>query len=51
VDRYYIKKNVEKRVKLDEWKTKLYEGNTYIRILNQTTFLRKDINGLKVEII
>jgi hypothetical protein len=32
---YYIKINVEKSVKLDEWKKVLYGGNPYIRILNQ----------------
>jgi hypothetical protein len=43
---YYIKINVEKRVKLDEWKKALYSCNPYIACSIETTFLRKNIYGL-----
>jgi hypothetical protein len=38
---YYIKKNVEKRVKLDERKKCLYEWIPYIRILDQNNLPSK----------
>jgi hypothetical protein len=43
---YYIKINVEKSVKLDEWKNVLYSCNPYIAGSIETTFLRKNIYGL-----
>jgi hypothetical protein len=38
---HYIKKNVEKRVKLDERKKCLYEWIPYIRILDQNNLPSK----------
>jgi hypothetical protein len=40
---YYTKKNVEKRVKLDERKKCLYEWIAYIRILDQNNHPSKKI--------
>ena len=43
---YYIKNNVKKSVKLDEWKNDLFDWNPYIAGSIETTFLRKNIYGL-----